>query len=271
MSRSMLKKLQAASNAPDDGATAFLRESGLDAEKETKEDAPAASPPIPAGMIFLRESGDERAGEMAENARLREQIRELLVIEMGRRNERPSAELIDLFTDATAAIKASNRERRTHALVMGRWITRMKDKFEGGYRAIVRAGLINVSESDASKFQKIAALVDAGIDPDLLPRSGNACYALAQHGPDMAKDLIEKGLLRPDMTQAQVESAIARETREPDDDRVDDPPTYLTKEQRRRLERRFDKSLKDAAEAVSKLQITAEQAIERLKALLQKA
>jgi hypothetical protein len=112
-------------------------------------------------------------------------------------------DLADLATDADAI-----RERMIAA---GRRLLRLQATAgEGGYKALLAAGLVPIPEGMASKLRAVARMVEAGVvPPERIPRTLHSAYAAARLAPEIASRLVEDGVLHPTTTARQIVEAAA--------------------------------------------------------------
>jgi hypothetical protein len=96
-------------------------------------------------------------------------------------------------------------------LAAGRKLLALQKRLdEGGYKALLRSGLVAIDESTASMMRQVALAVDQGRVPEeALPRTLRPAYIAARLKPDVARQLIEDGTLRPEVSSRRLEQAAA--------------------------------------------------------------
>jgi len=93
----------------------------------------------------------------------------------------------------------------------GRRLLRLQERVgEGGYRALRTAGLVPLSDGEASKLRAIARAVEDGkVTVELLPRSVLAAYTAARLPNDTLQRMIGEGALGPRTTAREIEQYVA--------------------------------------------------------------
>ena len=86
----------------------------------------------------------------------------------------------------------------------------------GGHAALLAAGVVTIEPARASKLRAIASAVDAHLVPaERLPHRLGSAYFLASRPPELVAALDEQGVIRPDVTLPELETAAARITGKP--------------------------------------------------------
>jgi hypothetical protein len=189
--------------------------------------------------------GQELRADAEGVAELRERTR-LVLAAAGA--EPDDVGLTSVVAEVTGIRRAANMTQ-AKLLETGKRLIKIQEQVgEGGYRALLRAGLIPLSETAASKLRKIAETVQAGVLPaDRLPLGAEAAYIAAKLPPEQIERLIREEVLKPE-TSAQTLREVAK-------------PPALTKPgagpldaaERRRLERLRDRLLARVAEIEARL------------------
>lgn len=160
----------------------------------------------------------------AEAAALRARVREALA------DQPVSEQAVESAVEDLASLARGVRAIKGAMLDAGRALLRLQTTVgPGGYRALLRAGLVPYSEDQASRLRTVARAVDEGVLPaEALPRALSAAYAAARLPAPDAERLLQAGVLRPEASVREIEGAIAVRTRGP-----------LSEAERHRLRRRL--------------------------------
>jgi hypothetical protein len=122
----------------------------------------------------------------------------------------------------------------------GRRLLRLQERVgDGGYKALRVAGLVPLSDGEASKLRAIARAVEDGkVTIELLPRSVLAAYTAARLPGEMLQRMIGEGALGPKTTAREIEQYLAAEL--PEDIWAAAPkPDKMKPSVRKRLEKQL--------------------------------
>jgi hypothetical protein len=133
---------------------------------------------------------------------------------------------------------------------MGRRLLRLQERVgEGGYKALRVAGLVPLSDGEASKLRAIARAVEDGkVTVELLPRSVLAAYTAARLPGETLQRMIGEGVLGPKTTAREIEQYAAAVS--PEDVRAAAPGSN---EMRSSVRKRLEKQLRLAEAKVADL------------------
>jgi hypothetical protein len=122
---------------------------------------------------------------------------------------------------------------------MGRRLLRLQERVgEGGYKALRKAGLVPLSDGEASKLRAIARAVEDGkVTVELLPRSVLAAYTAARLPGETLQRMIGEGALGPKTTAREIEQYVAAAT--PEGAQPAAAPDKMKPSTRRRLEKQL--------------------------------
>jgi hypothetical protein len=112
------------------------------------------------------------------------------------------AELRGLASDANAV--------KLRLIEAGRRLLRLEAAATlGGYKALLKAGLVPFSEGWASKLRTVARAVDEKRLPEeKVPRALNAAYLAARLPEPSARVLVDGGVIRPDVSVREMRDAV---------------------------------------------------------------
>jgi hypothetical protein len=182
-------------------------------------------------------AGDRRAGELVAGGEAAAALRERARLVLAGVGMAPDDAVLSRIVSRIAALGRDIDGIQGRFLDMGRNLAKLLDEAgEGGMRAIIRAGLVPLSEAAASKLRRIAQAVDDGLLPaDRLPRGAEAAYVAATLPAEQIERLVREDVLRPEVTAKRLRdetrpAAMAFDAEGP-----------LTPYERRQLERRAAK------------------------------
>jgi hypothetical protein len=132
----------------------------------------------------------------AQEATLRARAREILA------DQPLDEDQLDEIVATLNGIEQNLHAARDRMLDMGRLLVRLTAAAgEGGYDKLLRAGLVAVSRTMASKLRRVAEAVDAGRLPaDRLPSAIRTSYYLTTLPPPQIEQLIAADALTPTAT-----------------------------------------------------------------------
>src|SRR3954449_3975800 len=135
------------------------------------------------------------------------------------------AELRGLASDANAV--------KLRLIEAGRRLLRLEAAATpGGYKALLKAGLVPFSEGWASKLRTVARAVDEKRLPEeKVPRALNAAYLAARLPESSARGLVDRGVIRPEVSVREMRDAVQSKA-------SGAPSTRLAVDERRKLEAR---------------------------------
>ena len=168
-------------------------------------DAPAARA---GGVSILLPEVDTRAlaaaAVAAQEDTLRARAREILA------DQSLNEDQLDEIVASLNGIEQNLHAARDRMLDMGRLLLRLTAAAgEGGYDKLLRAGLVAVSRTMASKLRRVAEAVDAGRLPaDRLPSAIRTSYYLTTLPPPQIERLIAADALTPTATITTLRRAL---------------------------------------------------------------
>jgi hypothetical protein len=208
-------------------------------EGHQQEGPPDDQEPPPVGDVRVI----ERLAHKALDDELAAKIRHGLNRARVRLDEDTVRQAADEFGRARTAFFNA----RDNFLEIGRALNRAEGLVgQGGFKGLVKQGILPFSAASASRFRTVAKAVDEGrIPQELLPGGIGAAYAICSCSPDEISALQEQGYIRPDVKYEDVTGFIAAlRAPEPDDgtNREGDEPAPLPKAERKRLETQLRKA-----------------------------
>jgi hypothetical protein len=144
------------------------------------------------------------AAVAAQEDTLRARAREILA------DQSLNEDQLDEIVAALNGIEQNLHAARDRMLDMGRLLLRLTAAAgEGGYDKLLRAGLVAVSRTMASKLRRVAEAVDAGRLPaDRLPSAIRTSYYLTTLPPPQIERLIAADALTPTATITTLRRAL---------------------------------------------------------------
>ena len=194
---------------------------------------------------------DVRAAEIAragrDAAQWREQTRAVLEDQGSQLDE----DRLDQVVSSLRNLDVAAEDGRTWILETGRELLKLQELVgPGGYKALVRAGLVSISEATASRLRKIAQRVaERGINTQLLPREIKPAYAVVSVPPAYFERVAERVSLGPHTSVRAIQEAVAAVRAEAAATEIPQAP----QERREKLEREIAKLEKQRDEQINKL------------------
>src|SRR4051794_9870235 len=168
-----------------------------------------------AGAILPAESiDDSRAQGIARANRDTQERRERALAALKEAGAQLDDEQFEEVLGGLRRLGTAARDMKVWMLETGRQLLRLQELVgPGGYKALVRAGLVDIPESVASALRGIAQAVTAGsVDPRLLPGQVKPAYELAKLArlePRILEAVTERVRLGPATSTREIQAAAA--------------------------------------------------------------